>query len=63
MNGYITFYRGERYELRADSLYAAQLAAAAHFARKYPRRKVNGWDVNVGLAELAGEQVTHVAVD
>jgi hypothetical protein len=63
MNGYICFYRGERLEVHADTSYGAQQAAVAEFQKKYPRRKVKGHEVNVNLAEVAGEQVTHRAVD
>lgn len=63
MNGYICFYRGERHEVHADTPLKAQEAAREHFQKKYPRRKVKGYDVNVNLAEVNGEQVTHVAVD
>ena len=63
MNGYICFYRGERHEVYADTTLAAQEQARQHFQKKYPRRKVKGWDINTGLAEVNGEQVTHTVVD
>jgi hypothetical protein len=63
MNGYICFYRGERLEVHADTLYGAQQAAVAEFQKKYPRRKVKGHEVSANLAELGGQPVTHVAVD
>ena len=63
MNGYICYYRGERYEVHANTPLEAQEAAREHFQKKYPRRKVKGWDINTMLAELNGEQVTHIAVD
>lgn len=53
--GYVCFYRGKRYEVYADSAYAAQTAAAAHFkARK-------AYEVTVILAEKDGVPVVHVA--
>lgn len=63
MNGYICFYRGERHEVYAFTPLAAQESARQHFQKKYPRRKVKGYDINVNLAEVNGEQVTHTAVD
>lgn len=63
MNGYICFYRGERHEVHADTPLAAQEVARAHFQKKYPRRKVKGWDINTMIAEHNGEQVVHRAVD
>lgn len=54
-NGYVCFYRGKRIELYADTMYAAQLKAAAIFKAK------KSWEVNTVLAELGGEQVTHTA--
>lgn len=63
MNGYICFYRGERHEVHADTPLVAQELTRIHFQKKYPRRKVKGYDVNVTLAEVNGEQVTHTAVD
>lgn len=65
MHGYICIYRGERYEVRTnDGTLAAQNTAVAYFQRKYPRRKVKGWEVSVTLAELPnGEAYIHTAVD
>ena len=63
MNGYICFYRGERHEVYADTPLQAQEAVREVVQKKYPRRKVKGWDISVTLAELNGEQVTHRAVD
>jgi hypothetical protein len=63
MNGYVCYYRGERHEVHADTPLAAQELARQHFQKKYPRRKVKGYEINPMLAELNGEQVTHIAVD
>lgn len=57
MNGYIAFYRGKQMEVRAETSYKAQLAAASAFKAK------KSYEVNVVLAEKDGVQVTHVAVD
>lgn len=57
MNGYIAFYRGKRLEVRADTSRKAQEKAAALFKAK----KV--YEVDVVLAEKAGEPVVHTAVD
>mgnify|MGYP003984027455 CR=1 FL=1 len=46
MNTYKAFYRGKKAEIQAESSYAAQQAAAAHFkARKE-------WEVTVMLLEV-----------
>lgn len=58
MNGYIAFFNGQRAELRAESLYAAKLAAIALFKP----RKSQAHMVHVELAERAdGSPVVHVA--
>ena len=56
MYGYIALYQGRRHELRADSLYAAKLAAVEYF--KPPKSKQHL--VTVHLAEVDGETVTQV---
>lgn len=58
MNGYIAFVEGVRHEVYAESLYAASVKAKALYKgkKKHPI-------VNIALAELAGETVSHVAVD
>lgn len=63
MNGYVTFYRGERLEVHADTTFEAQQKAQAEFQKKHPRRKVKGYEVSVHLAEKAGQPVVHVAVN
>jgi hypothetical protein len=63
MNGYICFYRGERYEVHADTPLAAQEAVRVIVQKKYPRRKIKGWDISATIAEHNGEQVVHTAVD
>jgi hypothetical protein len=56
-NGYVGFYRKKRAEVHADTKYEAQQKLAALLGAR------RSWDVAVELAELDGEQVTHVAVD
>lgn len=56
MNGYIAFYNGQRVEFHAASLYAAKLAAIAHF--KAPKSKAHM--VSVVLAEKDGAPVTRI---
>ena len=55
MNGYICFYKGLRFEVHAESLYAAKLKAIAHFKPKKNSEHL----VSVHLAEKDGEPVTH----
>lgn len=57
--GYVAFYNGKRHELYAPSLYAAKLAAVAHF--KPPKSKAHM--VSVVLAEKDGQPVVHVATE
>lgn len=59
MYGYIAFYNGKRHELRADSLYAAKMAAIAFFKPPKPKQHM----VSVMLAEKDGVEVIHTAVD
>jgi hypothetical protein len=59
MNGYICFYLGKRIEIHADTSLKAQQEAA----RVLNVKPKNQYKISVHLAELAGEQVTHVAVD
>jgi hypothetical protein len=63
VNGYVCFYNGERHEVHADTPLQAQEAVREVVQKKYPRRKVKGWDISVNLAEVNGQQVTHTAVD
>ena len=53
-NGYVCFYRGQRKEVFAATLYQAQQIAAGLFRAK------KSYDVSVMLAEKNGQQVTHV---
>ena len=53
MNGYIGFYRGQRKEVYAETLYKAQLELARQFKAK------KSWEVNVSLAEKDGKPVSH----
>jgi hypothetical protein len=58
MNGYKAFYKGRTLDLRAETLYRAQVAAASYFkARK-------AYDVRVMLCETAdGKQVVHTPTE
>ena len=56
-NGYVGLYKGKRAECHADTKYAAQLELAKLLGAR------RSSDVAVGLAEIDGEQVIHVAVD
>jgi hypothetical protein len=53
MNGYKAFYNGKTWDIHADSLYAAKLAAIKVICP--PRSKEHM--VSVVLCEKAGEQV------
>lgn len=55
MNGYKAFYQNKTHDLYAPSLYAAKVAAIAHFKPRKSQQHM----VSVVLCELAGEQVTH----
>jgi len=57
--GYIAFYKTNRHELYADSLYAVKLAALAHFKPA----KSQAHMVHVALAEKNGETIVHVATE
>ena len=53
MNGYICFYKGKKFEVKAESTYQAQQEGAQHFKAKKP------WQVTTMLAEKEGKQVVH----
>ena len=53
MNGYIGFYKGKKYEVYAESSYAAQEKLAKQLKVK------KSWQVNVMLCEKDGVQVVH----
>ena len=58
MNGYVCFYRGKRHEVHAETSFAAQKLAAAHFNTR------ETYKVTVVLAERGeepGVPVVHVA--
>lgn len=55
MNTYHTFYKGKRLELKSETSYKAQLAAAQQFKAK------KSWEVNVVLVAVAGKQIEHIA--
>lgn len=53
LNGYVCFYKGNRYEIYAESSFAAQcMCAANHNIKKR-------YDITVILAEKNGKAVTH----
>jgi hypothetical protein len=54
--GYIALYRGQRYELHADSAYQAQAAAIEHFKPPKSKRHL----ITVHLAEKDGQTGTQV---
>jgi len=57
LNGYKAFYKGKTLDVYAStSIQARDKAARLFKARK-------AYDVTVVLCELAGSQVTHIAVD
>jgi len=53
MNTYIAFYAGRQIEIKADTSYSAQLAAAKLFKAKH------SYKVTVILVEKNGAPVTH----
>lgn len=53
MNVYIAFYRGKKHEVKAETIYAAQIAATAHFKAK------KSWEVAVVPAMIGGEKVAY----
>lgn len=55
MNGYVCFYKNKRYEVHAESSYAAQVLCA-----QYHRIKKR-YEITVVLAEKDGKQITHTA--
>jgi len=58
MNGYICFWNDKSLEIMADTSYQAQQRAIREF-QKNTRKKVNGYDITVVLAEKEGEQIIH----
>lgn len=58
MNGYVCFWGSQRFEVYADSSYAAQ-CKAVELAQAKTRKKVKSYDVSVMLAEKHGSPVTH----
>jgi hypothetical protein len=62
MNTYLcTYIEGAQIEVSAETTHAAQLAATELFQKRYKRRKVHSWYVDVRLTALAGEPVVHKA--
>jgi len=59
LNGYVCFYKGKRYEVQANSSYAAQL----HLAEQLRVQKNKSYLINVVLAEINNKQYTHTATD
>lgn len=54
MNGYICFHKGKKYEIYAESTYAAQKKCALENKIK------KAYEITVVLAEENGEPVTHI---
>lgn len=52
-NGYVCFYKGKRLEVYADTLLQARNKAQEVFKAKH------GYEINIMLAELKGEQYVH----
>ena len=63
VNGYIGFWKGERFEVYAPTLYDGKMAVVAAAQAKHPRAKVKPADVNVALAEIDGKPYVHIAVN
>lgn len=59
MNGYVTFYKGKRLEVYAETSYKAQQEAARQL--KVPAKKM--YLISVVLAEEDGKEVTHLPLD
>lgn len=53
LNGYVCFYKGKRYEIYAESSYAAQCMCAVNHNIKKRH------EITVVLAEKDGKEVTH----
>lgn len=63
MNGYVCYYNSDSVEVHAETSLKAAEAGRELFQKKYPRRKVKGYEVHPYLAEKDGQPVEHVAVD
>lgn len=63
MNGYLCYWKtAEPIEVYADTQLAARDKAVERF-QAGTRSKVKPYDVRAILCEIAGEEVTHTAVD
>lgn len=54
MNGYVCFWRNNRFEIYADTTYEAQKICAMENKIKKP------YEISVVLAEKDGKQITHI---
>jgi hypothetical protein len=54
LNGYICLHKGKKYEVYAESTYAAQQKCARENKIK------KSYEISVYLAEKKGEQITHI---
>ena len=59
MNGYICFYKNQRTEVYAETMFKAKDQAIKHF-KVGPKQEQH---VHVHLAEKNGEPVIHTAID
>ena len=54
-NGYIAFYNGKKTEVHAETSLSARDLALVEFKKLYPRRKIQGFDVNIVLCDTNTE--------
>jgi hypothetical protein len=59
MNGYICFYKNQKYEVYAETSHEAQKKATTHFKVKSNK----AYMITVILAENDGKQITHKTSD
>jgi hypothetical protein len=57
LNGYVCFYRGQRFEVRAATPHEAQQQVAQQVQAKNRRLKVKTYDIAVALAEVGTRPV------
>ena len=57
MNGYVCFWKSQRIEVYANTTYEAQQKAKVIFGARCKK----GYEINVVLAEKAGQPVVHTA--
>ena len=59
MNGYIGYWKNQKFEIMADSSYEAQTKLVP-VVQATTRKKVKSHEIAVMLAEKNGQQVTHL---